>query len=1028
MDPDLIHPHGQQKLRKCFTGVVDQPIRAYNPKSRQELETRTLSTHPRNQNTGSALAQQISRQQEYYPPEQPAPVASKPRAPARRRKSSAVSQSSNGSCASANANLDPQLFQQQYVVPNGQHPHVPTSNPRFPRERDLDRTVQKMGDVSPNFDPKINTNIDQQSFQVQQSSQDQHGPQEYRLAAPPQPHLPYEELVASKPLPVPVISFSPTAHLPQGAKAGSPLKPFISLVQSIHSVSEQPEQPQHMMCSTTPTSLHHRLPQHPQNPRMNSTPHYSIPPEAQKTVKPLMNEVLLLHDFIIHLPTESPSPFSEEIFVDTALTYTSERRLKTFNFSEKDANGNVHRYTESGFVPGEPKNYRAHSVVSANHRLVVNSGRVTEGFCTVWTRKFPEGWAGLRLNDRGELDEGPKTPARKRRKISGEDNEEDEAPESEIIWQYSASVTVMKGDRPIKISCPVPKRVVEINGVSYDLEPAWEDIVKALRNKIHNDEVAMGWPQCSHFSNEIHSQPAYNVDLQRAQPVFSEVCTLYPEKDGQLLSELLHDPGKYSNPGQALTLQHNPKLPMSRPASQNSNLRRGILTRTRSQAPSKHPTPQDSNLNPSPQVYHIPQPASQTSSLGHGMVTKVGSQIPQYQPAPQSQYRNYTPQHLDPPPSVSQSPGSRDLLAQHRQSYRDVNRQLHQYQQPVTAARVRYSPATQSIVDRILGQGYQSLRQAVSNQPQQVAQLGHESTESDSGHYGQMHQYQQVAKQPSPQIPQYNQQLPPVKRHSQSLMDRRNFPGAPFQYPLIFHPSQQLSPFQIDQVSPQRSISRAGPKLQASQMAMFGIANPSGGNLGALALDGKLNGEEISGYNVLALYMPNQEVDNIAVKAQLGEIVNPAGGQLPLVLAQLLHEERLKVRMAREAQDVGDAVQAIRVEDFMNKNAYVSSARVPHEGQSMPQIIIRDGKTKRVSPRKRQTAVQSQGPASIITPDGKITRPSMPKKNSVSPKKQTSLSAQSPAASSMTPDGKVKRPRGRPRKNPGPIVDESGGK
>jgi hypothetical protein len=211
-------------------------------------------------------------------------------------------------------------------------------------------------------------------------------------------------------------------------------------------------------------------------------------------------------------------------------------------------------------------------------------------------------------------------------------------------------------------------------------------------------------------------------------------------------------------------------------------------------------------------------------------------------------------------------------------------------------------------------------------------------------------------------------------------------------------------------------------------MAMFGTANPSVGNLGALALDDKLNGEDISGYNVLALHMPNEEVDNIAVKAQLSEIVDRAGGQLPPVLVQLLHEERLKVRAAREAQDVGDAVQAIRVEDFMNQNAYVSSARVPHEGQSMAHIIVQDGKTKRVSPRKKQTAVQSQGLASIITPGGKIRRPYMPKKKSVSPRKQTSLLAQSPAASSMTPDGKVKRPRGRPRKNPGPIEDESGGK
>ena len=507
-------------------------------------------------------------------------------------------------------------------------------------------TPKNLDNFSSNFWANTNFNLGQKKSGEQEFSGSQYGPQEYQLVGTTAPYLSHEEHVAANPLQIPVIPVLPAAHLLSGAPAGSTFKPFISLVENINSIRAQTEPPFHAMLSPTPTPLHGRLPEYPQNPLAISTPQYKVPPEAPKPAKPLEDEILLLHDFVKQLPTDSPSPFNEEIFVDTALTYKSERTLRTFHFREADVNGTITRYTESGFVPGSPKKYRAHSIVSANHKMEVEGGgRVIEGFCTVWTRKFPEGWDGLCFNAHGEVEveEALKAQGTKRKRA-----EEEDTPENEIIWQYSAYVTVMKEIGQTIISCLVPKRVIQIDEVSYDLEPAWEDVVEALKTRVHVDETEMHWPQCRRFSDENRSQPAFNEGTKGDKILHTE--TGPPDNvEERLLRTLSRD----SNQGHIPKLQHELNQPISRPVPQNHNSDLNLSTESRSQTTSTQRAPVNRNFN------------------------------------------------LNPLPPVNQSTTNKDLLIKRPQWDGPVKIQMRQ-DQPINSMSCLDMPVNQELIDRVI--------------------------------------------------------------------------------------------------------------------------------------------------------------------------------------------------------------------------------------------------------------------------------------------------------------------------------------
>jgi hypothetical protein len=191
---------------------------------------------------------------------------------------------------------------------------------------------------------------------------------------------------------------------------------------------------------------------------------------------PLSPEKLLLRNFVANLPTHSPSPFkTPEIFVDCP---TQKRTLVEKLVTLREPDG--HRWQEIGLVYDEEPKYRAHCVMAGSSKVVLDDkGHSTvEGLCTVWTRKYPKGWQGIWLNEAGTLVNTTVFVSKSPKKTGKLEGTTDI-----LVWSYSTAVCVDVNGIETSIECPVPMKVVEYEGVTYDLEPGWEDVVNALRKE-----------------------------------------------------------------------------------------------------------------------------------------------------------------------------------------------------------------------------------------------------------------------------------------------------------------------------------------------------------------------------------------------------------------------------------------------------------------------------------------------------------------------------------------------------------------
>jgi hypothetical protein len=224
------------------------------------------------------------------------------------------------------------------------------------------------------------------------------------------------------------------------------------------------------------------------SPPKHTSPYLPVKPLAKK-ISPKKVEIdpiqALLHDYIKSLPLDAPSPFKVAIFDENP----SQKRglvVKSVPIHEVDEKGHDHKWTEEGLVLEEPKRYRARCVITREHKIELQQGSTIEGICAVWTRKYPQGWQGLCQTNDGKIVEI---------KSADSNMKELENP----VWVYAAAATVVIDGKETRVQCVVLGKIVEVEGISYDLEPGWEDVVNALRQEAATLERKLSWPQEATF-------------------------------------------------------------------------------------------------------------------------------------------------------------------------------------------------------------------------------------------------------------------------------------------------------------------------------------------------------------------------------------------------------------------------------------------------------------------------------------------------------------------------------------------------
>jgi hypothetical protein len=112
-----------------------------------------------------------------------------------------------------------------------------------------------------------------------------------------------------------------------------------------------------------------------------------------------------------------------------------------------------------------------------------------------------------------------RAPARK--KGSTEDSREAREfnkPAEPIIWQYSA-IAHMEGESH-RVDAPVPTKIANIDSVEFEVEPSWDDVVKALKTEIAREEQIWNWPVSCTFQEPKRLQhPLANTKQEESQYV-----------------------------------------------------------------------------------------------------------------------------------------------------------------------------------------------------------------------------------------------------------------------------------------------------------------------------------------------------------------------------------------------------------------------------------------------------------------------------------------------------------------------------
>jgi hypothetical protein len=196
-------------------------------------------------------------------------------------------------------------------------------------------------------------------------------------------------------------------------------------------------------------------------------PQASSPPD-----RPI--EFRLLQNFIENLPVDKPSPFATDVFVESP-SVKQKLVQKPIVYNEYDEEGGVIRWVEMGLALEDPPQHRMHCVMAGTSKVAVRNSEgqhYVDGDCAVWTRKYPAGWKGLYRNEAGELVEVEKIKT---------------GPNT--VWCFSAAAILLLDGFETRIECVVPKNLIDIAGVQYEVEPGWKDVVRCLKKEI------LVWPR-----------------------------------------------------------------------------------------------------------------------------------------------------------------------------------------------------------------------------------------------------------------------------------------------------------------------------------------------------------------------------------------------------------------------------------------------------------------------------------------------------------------------------------------------------
>ncbi|PMD47756.1 hypothetical protein L207DRAFT_523118 [Hyaloscypha variabilis F] len=173
---------------------------------------------------------------------------------------------------------------------------------------------------------------------------------------------------------------------------------------------------------------------------------------------PLSNEYVLLRDFINDLPLGSPTPFKSELFVESP-----EQKRKWVQRPVTTREGAAKMPVEVALVYDEAPKHRANCILRCS-RPFPQGQHTNEALLSIWTRKYPAGWQGLYKN-------------------AGELVNFDE-PQGTVVWLFSVAAVVEIDGVETSLECGIPKKVLEFSGMSFELEPAWEDVVHVLKEEI----------------------------------------------------------------------------------------------------------------------------------------------------------------------------------------------------------------------------------------------------------------------------------------------------------------------------------------------------------------------------------------------------------------------------------------------------------------------------------------------------------------------------------------------------------------
>lgn len=204
-------------------------------------------------------------------------------------------------------------------------------------------------------------------------------------------------------------------------------------------------------------------------PRQSNTSQYS-----QSLGATIRNRVMasphahLVHAFILRLNPVRPCPFNIEIFSSSTETYSSPPVLKRYHVGA-EADGSKH-YFEWGYRPAAPPENKANRIYNERIEVVLEKdGRVCvfAGLCAVWTRMYRQERMGLYEGGEG---------------VEGD-------------WQYACGVSV-EFEENGREHCEewevqVPTKIVQVQGQDFELQPAWSDVVQALRREVERQKFCL---------------------------------------------------------------------------------------------------------------------------------------------------------------------------------------------------------------------------------------------------------------------------------------------------------------------------------------------------------------------------------------------------------------------------------------------------------------------------------------------------------------------------------------------------------